>query len=130
MMRNKPFSSARIIIIVLLIFPCCIISPVKAETIFTRQRIRIKPHKKLLQKRLGFFIPKIHTLNNTKKSITKKLYSTSIENYFLNRLRKLPSKNSREFPIQKMLVRRDIDYKILSMHVRKDIKYLILDITP
>lgn len=129
-MRKNACFPARIFIIALLILPCCMATLSKAETNFIGQKPKIQPHKESLQKKLVFSIPKINTLNNTKKSITKKLYSTSIDNYFLNRLRKLPFKNLREFPIQKMRVRKDIDYKILSMRVRKDLDYKILNITP
>ena len=129
-MRKNACPPARVIFIVLLIFPCCIITPLKAETIFAGQKLKIQPRKETKTKKPGLFKPKTYIFYNTKKSITKKLYSTAIENYFLNRLRKLPIKNPREFHIRKMYVRKDIDYKILRMYVRKDIDYLILDITP
>lgn len=129
-MKKNACFSARVVITALLILSCCIITSLKAEPIFTGQRMRIKPHKESTQKTPRLCIPKPNKLNNTKKSIIKKLYSTSIDNSFFNRLHKLPFKNLREFPIQKMRVRKDIDYKILSMHVRKDIDYKILNITP
>ena len=129
-MKKNACFSARIFIIALLILPCCMATLSKAETIFTGQRIKIKPHKESTQKNPRLCIPKPNKLNNTKKSIIKKLYSTSIDNSFFNRLRKLPFKNLREFPIQKMRVRKDIDYKILSMRVRKDKDYKILNVTP
>ena len=129
-MKKNACFPARVVISALLILPCCIITPVNAQTIFSRQRMRIQPYKKSLQKKIGFSITKIITRYNTKKSITKKLYSTSIENYFLNKLRTLPFKKPREFNIQEMRVRKDIDYKILSMRVRKDINYKILNLTP
>ena len=94
------------------------------------QKLKIQPHKETKTKKSGLFKPKTYKLYNTKKSIIKKLYSTSIDNSFLNRLRKLPFKKSRKFRIRKMRVRRDIDYKILGMHVRKDIDYKILNATP
>ena len=129
-MRKNTCPPARVIIIVLLIFPCCIITPLKAETIFTGQKLKIQPHKETKTKKTVLFKPKTYKLYNTKKSIIKKLYSTSIDNYFLNRLRKLPLKKSREFSSQEMRVRRDIDYKILRMRVRKDIDYKILNVIP
>ena len=129
-MRKNACFPARVIIIALLIFPCCIATPVKAEIIFTGQTLKIKTQKETKTKKPGLFKPKTYKLYNTKKSIIKKLYSTSIDNYFLNRLRKLPLKKPRKFHIRKMHVRRDIDYKILSMRVRKDIDYKILDVTP
>ena len=130
MMRKNVCSPARVIIIALLIFPAFIITSVKAQTISKEQRLRIKSHKESKTKKLGLFKPRTYKLYNTKKSITKKLYSTSIENYFINRLRTLPFTKPREFNIQEMRVRKDIDYKILSMRVRKDINYKILNLTP